>query len=58
MIRRNTLFILQKKRSAGYRAAGINLCAAIKYLKIRKVVSKKAEKLIYSIKKAHVNKRK
>ena len=38
-----------KKRSAGYKAAGINLCAAIKYFKIRKVVSKKAEKLIYSL---------
>ena len=56
----NTLFILQKNRSAEYeKAAGINLCAVIKYFKIKKkktiVHGKKAERLIFRIEKGVKN---
>ena len=57
----NTLFILQKNRPTEYeKTAGINLSAVIKYFNIKKkkktiVHSKKAERLIFTIKKVLKN---
>ena len=51
--RKNTVFILRNIDQLSYKkkTAGVNLCAVIKFFKIKKVVrSKKAKRLIYTIK--------
>ena len=51
--KKNTVFILRNIDQLSYKkkTAGVNLCAVIKFFKIKKVVrTKKAKRLIYTIK--------